>query len=76
MKKVLNILPGPSNTFVLLAMYSIGKDVLIHMDSHGKILYEHKFTVPIDHIAMISRDQVIALETRNNQIKVFNLLKK
>jgi len=39
MKKVLNILPGPGNTFVLLAIYNVGKGVLIHMDLHGKILY-------------------------------------
>ena len=56
MKKVLNIFPAPGNTFVLLAIYHAGKYVLINMDSHGKIIYEHPFTVPIEHITMISRE--------------------
>ena len=74
--KVLNILPGPFNTFLLLGYYRVGQDVLLQIDAESSILLEHKFTVPVASISMINPTEVMALESRSNAISVFNLVSK
>jgi hypothetical protein len=51
----------------------VGIDVLVHCNKAGAILFEHKFAHIVDSLVMVDTKSAIVLETRSNQITVFNL---
>jgi hypothetical protein len=71
--KILYLFPAINDTFVFLGMYLPGSEMLVHCDKNGNILYEHKFSHSVDSLGMVELNQAIVLETRANQMTVFNL---
>ena len=59
--KIYNLLPAADNTFVFLALVSIGSDRLVHVNKDGEILFEYKFSKPVDSITMIDNHTVVVL---------------
>lgn len=72
-QKILFLSTALKDTFVFLAVPSIGKESLVHSDKHGKILFEHVFPKTIDSFAMLSEREVIVAETRENRVSVLDL---
>lgn len=54
--KVFNLFPASNRTFVFKALIAPNADALVHCDTQGNILFEHKFSRPVDSIAMASKD--------------------
>jgi hypothetical protein len=75
-RKVHSILPAPFGYFTLLASARVGEDVLVQVDAEGLIVFEHKFKHRVDSLAMVNRVEAMVLETKDNQITVFNLTTK
>jgi len=72
--KILYLSVAANNTFVFLAMYDVGKDVLVHCSSSGQILHEYHFSSGIvDTMGMLSDKEVIVLQPQRNKIKTFKL---
>lgn len=61
--KIFYLMPAVDQTFVFVGMYSVGKEVLVHCNKEGKILFEYKFTKNVDSLAMSERNKAIVLET-------------
>jgi len=59
--KILYLSVAANNTFVFLAMYDVGKDVLVHCSSSGQILHEYHFSGIVDTMGMLSDKEVIVL---------------
>jgi hypothetical protein len=55
-------------------MYATGKDILVHCDKNGGILYEYKFINSVDSLGMVELGKVAVIESRINQIHIFDLL--
>jgi hypothetical protein len=53
MFKILKIYPALNDTFVFIGMYATGKDILVHCDKNGNILYDYKFTHNVDSLGMV-----------------------
>jgi hypothetical protein len=53
-RKILYLYPAFNNTYVFLGVAGLRQDCVVHVDSKGKILFEHIFSVPMDTAGMIS----------------------
>ena len=53
-KKILYLYPAFNETFVFLALLSQREDGIVHVDSNGKILFQHKFDKPMDTMGMLT----------------------
>jgi hypothetical protein len=54
-------------------MAGTGRDILVHCNKAGKILFEKPFEFNVDSFGMANDREVVVLETRKNQITVVNL---
>lgn len=61
--KIFYLMPAVDQTFVFVGMYAVGKEVFVHCDKEGKVLFEYKFTKSVDSLAMVERNKAIVLET-------------
>ncbi len=59
--KILYLSAAFKDTFVFLGMPSTAKDVLVHCNKEGDILYEHRFEHNVDSFGMISDREVVTL---------------
>jgi hypothetical protein len=71
--KILYLSIAHHDTFVFLGMSKPGREVLVHCDLEGKILFENFFENPVDTLAMPSLKEAMVLDTRDNCISVFDL---
>ena len=47
--KILFLSTALKDTFALVVMPSIGKEAVLHCDTHGKVLFEKTFSHPVVH---------------------------
>jgi ABC-type taurine transport system ATPase subunit len=64
--KVLYLSVAANDTFVFLGMSGVGKDVLVHCNSAGQILYEYQFSEgnpknSVDTMGMLTDREAIVL---------------
>lgn len=73
-QKVLHVSTAVNDTIVFLGIIGHRQDCLTHVDAKtGKIIKEKTFSENIDSFAMLSEREVMILETRKNNILVWNL---
>lgn len=52
--KILYLSAAFQETFVFLGMHATGKDILVHCNKSGKILYEKPFEFNVDSFGMVN----------------------
>ena len=72
---ILYLSAAAKGTYVFLGMPSTGKDVLVHCNKQGQILYEKVFREGsnIDSFGMLSENEVAILESKENRITILDL---
>lgn len=59
--KILYLSAAARDTFVFLGMPSQGKDILVHCNKAGKILYEYRFDYNVDSFGMLNDREAVVL---------------
>ena len=72
-QKVLHVTPTFNNTICFAGTYQFKSDCLTHMGSDGKVIDEIIFKNNTDSFAALSDREIMVLETRDNNILVWNL---
>lgn len=72
-KKVLFLHAAISDTFLMLVMLQAGTDAVIHVNKHGKIIFQHIFPHPMLTMGMLSPREGIFIDTRAHKLLFLDL---
>ena len=71
--KVHYFCPAFDNSVVIIALHSVGKDVLQHYNKDGTLIYEYNFGDFVDTLCMPDDHTAIVLRPEDSQILIFDL---
>jgi hypothetical protein len=72
-RSVLFLHAAKDDTFMMLVMLSPGKDAVLHMDSKGKILFQHAFPRPMLTMGMLSPREGLFLDTHRHKLLLLDV---
>lgn len=74
-RNVLKAYPSSNNTWILIATSDDypDKELLIHCDSTGQILWDRRYQDSIDTLALFDQSEIIVLNVTAGTIEIINL---